>query len=354
MPAWLEEFRHNKAAHANLSLMDVIQRGVLLDLAMDQYGSRFIQQKLDSASHEEKQAAFDQLFDHTLRLCSDVFGNYVVQKFLDREFDTEGKGKPARAIAHKLVGNVLPLSLNMYGCRVIQKALDVLDVDSQTMLVRELSGHVMQCVKDQNGNHVIQKCIEKVPAHVIHFIVESFAHHVFHLSTHPYGCRVIQRLLEHCTEQHRNAVLTEILDHTDELCKNQYGNYVIQHVLIHGSGWHRGAVVQRVRGKVLPLSKHKFASNVVEKCFVHASRADRAVLIDEVLGKETDSSPPLVSMVKDQYANYVVQRMIDAVDDDQRNMIIQRIKRFVPNLRKIPYGKHIIARIEKYTGMPII
>jgi hypothetical protein len=46
--------------------------------------------------------------------------------------------------------------------------------------------------------------------------------------------------------------------------------------------------------------------------------------------------------------------MVDVVDEEQRAMILHRIKRHVPNLRKIPYGKHIIARIEKLTGKPIL
>ncbi len=128
---------------------------------------------------------------------------------------------------------------------------------------------------------------------------------------------------------------------------------MIQHVLIHGTAWHKGNIVQTIRGKVLPLSKHKFASNVVEKAFAHAARSDRAILIDEVLGKSENESP-LVSMVKDQYANYVVQKMVDVVDDDQRMAIVNRIRRHVPNLRKIAYGKHIIAKIEKMIGKPII
>jgi len=55
-------------------------------------------------------------------------------------------------------------------------------------------------------------------------------------------------------------------------------------------------------------------------------------------------------MVRDQYANYVVQKMIDLCDQDQLAMIVQRIKRHVPGLRKIPYGKNILTRLEKLTG----
>lgn len=96
---------------------------------------------------------------------------------------------------------MLSLSLQMYGCRVVQKALEHVLSDQQATLVRELDGNVLKCVKDQNGNHVIQKAIERVPAHHIQFIIDAFHGQVYNLATHPYGCRVIQRIFEHCSDQ---------------------------------------------------------------------------------------------------------------------------------------------------------
>lgn len=46
----------------------------------DQYGSRFIQQKLETATMEEKNMVFEEIFPESLSLMTDVFGNYVVQK----------------------------------------------------------------------------------------------------------------------------------------------------------------------------------------------------------------------------------------------------------------------------------
>jgi len=207
---------------------------------------------------------------------------------------------------------------------------------------------VIECAEDQNGNHVIQKCLEKVAANKLEFMVEAFKGQIARLATHPYGCRVIQRLLERWGSE--EAIVNELLgEHTDELCRNQYGNYVIQHLLIHGSPWQRSGIIHALLGKLFVLSKHKFASNVVENCFVYGSPQDRTALIQEVLGRHPDESC-LLSMVRDQYANYVVQKMIDLCDQDQLAMIVQRIKRHVPGLRKIPYGKNILTRLEKLTG----
>ena len=170
----------------------------------------------------------------------------------------------------------------------------------------------------------------------------------------------MQRLLEHTGDAHRLGILNEIMRAVDELCKNSYGNYVVQHVLIHGQAEHRAAIVRSVKGRLLQLSKHKFASNVVEKCFGHASKHDRDALIDEVLGKPdasaavvVESNSVLIGMVKDQFGNYVIQRLIDVLDDEQMANMLQRIRRYVPSLRKIPYGRHILAKIEKLTGQQL-
>lgn len=48
----------------------------------DQYGSRFIQQKLETATTEEKNMVFNEIMPQALSLMTDVFGNYVIQKVL--------------------------------------------------------------------------------------------------------------------------------------------------------------------------------------------------------------------------------------------------------------------------------
>lgn len=48
----------------------------------DQYGSRFIQQKLETASTEEKNMVFEEIIPQALSLMTDVFGNYVIQKVI--------------------------------------------------------------------------------------------------------------------------------------------------------------------------------------------------------------------------------------------------------------------------------
>ncbi|XP_037393670.1 pumilio homolog 2 isoform X4 [Pygocentrus nattereri] len=335
----LEDFRNNR--FPNLQLRDL--PGHMVEFSQDQHGSRFIQQKLERATPAERQMVFGEILQAAYQLMTDVFGNYVIQKFF--EF---GSADQKLALATRIRGHVLPLALQMYGCRVIQKALESISSDQQSDIVRELDGHVLKCVKDQNGNHVVQKCIECVQPQALQFIIDAFQGQVFVLSTHPYGCRVIQRILEHCTQEQTLPILEELHQHSEQLGQDQYGNYVIQHVLEHGRPEDKSKIVAEVRGKVLALSQHKFASNVVEKCVIHSSRAERALLIDEVCCQKDGPHSALYTMMKDQYANYVVQRMIDMAEPAQRKIIMHKIRPHIATLRKYTYGKHILAKLEKY------
>ncbi|KAJ3221365.1 mRNA binding protein puf3 [Clydaea vesicula] len=275
----LEDFRNNK--NKKYEINDIV--GSIVEFSGDQHGSRFIQQKLESASGDEKQLVFDEILPNALQLMTDVFGNYVIQKFFEH-----GNQNQKKQLANQMEGHILSLSLQMYGCRVVQKGLEFVLQDQQSAMVKELDGNVLKCVKDQNGNHVIQKAIERIPTENIQFIIDAFHGQVYSLATHPYGCRVIQRIFEHCTEEQSKPLLDELHRFTINLIQDQYGNYVIQHVLEKGRPLDKAMIVVKVRGQVLQMSKHKFASNVVEKCVAHGSKKDRQVLIEEVIQMRPD------------------------------------------------------------------
>ncbi|VAI63148.1 unnamed protein product [Triticum turgidum subsp. durum] len=336
----LEEFKTNKTR--SFELLDIV--GHVVEFSSDQHGSRFIQQKLETASTEEKNMIFPEILPQARMLMTDVFGNYVIQKFF--EYGTEPQQKQ---LANLLKGHVYTLSTQMYGCRVVQKALEVVGVEQQTQMALELDGNtiILKLVRDQNGNHVIQKCIECIPQERIQFIVSAFYGQVVELSTHPYGCRVIQRVLEHCDDEStQNAMMEEIMQCVVPLTQDQYGNYVIQHVLQHGKPEERTSIIKQLAGQIVKMSQQKFASNVVEKCLSFGSPEERQILINEMLGT-TDENEPLQAMMKDQFANYVVQKVLETCDDHNRELILSRIKVHLNALKRYTYGKHIVARVEK-------
>lgn len=90
---------------------------------------------------------------------------------------------------------------------------------------------------------------------------------------------------------------------------------------------------------------------MVERCVTHASRSERCALIEEVCARDPaygEGSATLYAMMKDQYANYVVQKMIEIAEQPQRKLLLQRIRPYMIQLRKYTYGKHILSKLEKF------
>ena len=88
----------------------------MVEFSGDQHGSRFIQQKLETANSDEKEQLFREIQPNALQLMTDVFGNYVIQKLFEH-----GNQVQKRVLAEQMKNHVMELSMQMYGCRVVQK-----------------------------------------------------------------------------------------------------------------------------------------------------------------------------------------------------------------------------------------
>jgi hypothetical protein len=302
----LYEFKNAGKNNKRWELSDIFDH--IAEFAGDQYGSRFIQTKLETANSDEKERVFREIEPNSIPLMTDVFGNYVIQKFFDH-----GHQEHKKLLANKMRGQVLNLSLQMYGCRVVQKALEHILVEQQAALVGELENHVLKCVKDQNGNHVIQKAIERCAPHTIGFIYGAFVGQVQHLSLHPYGCRVIQRCLERPEFfPVKPRILAELHDSMQQgMIADQYGNYVVQHVVYKGDLKDKARVFRLVIAGLEGYSKHKFASNVVEKCIEHSDDSWRREVVNVLTAadqRRSEGDTTLVSMIKDNFGNYVIRK----------------------------------------------
>jgi pumilio RNA-binding family len=203
----------------------------------------------------------------------------------------------------------------------------------QSDLIEELEADIMNCVNNSHGNHVIQKLLQCVAPERLNF-VRNFHGLVLELGQHPYGCRVLQRCFEHLPDEYTRPLLNELHLHTRALMQDQYGNYVVQFVLERGQPSDRNHVIGLLRGQLLGMASHKFASNVCEKALVHSARADRDALIGEILAPRSDGSTAVGFMIKDQYANYVLQRAMRVSEGDVHERLFADLRFVVPNLRK--------------------
>merc|ERR1740129_163315 len=79
--AALTEVRKQSGKATHISLTDVLPH--VIEFAMDQHGSRFLQNKLDEATDPERVLVFEEIVPETKKLAGDVFGNFVIQKLFE-------------------------------------------------------------------------------------------------------------------------------------------------------------------------------------------------------------------------------------------------------------------------------
>lgn len=186
---FIEDFKQKLTYSKKIEIEEL--KGHIIELAKDQFGSRYLQQKVQKSLPEERQLVFDEIKSQASELMSDVFGNYVIQVLMQK-----GSEEQQRILIDLIKGKVKTLSLDMYGCRCVQKAIEVGNIEQKTILLAEIKPWIPTFVDSQNANHVLQICIEMVPPQHIAFLLDHFKLNSLSMCKHPFGCRVMQRIIE--------------------------------------------------------------------------------------------------------------------------------------------------------------
>lgn len=85
---------------------------------------------------------------------------------------------------------------------------------------------------------------------------------------------------------------------------------------------------------------------MIEKTLVFGKAFQKKGILDEIVWDD-EMNTTLVTMMKDMYANYVIQKAIELAEGEQLNVILRCVKEQAPNLRKFTYGRHIVGYVEK-------
>ncbi|TPP50582.1 Pumilio-family RNA binding repeat protein [Leishmania donovani] len=322
----------------------------------DQDGSRLVQRLLEKP--ENIVSIFNEVIEEFGELATDVFGNYVLQKMFDvvpkAENDANAlqeikEAKMLDRLTAKVRGHLLEYSVQTYGCRVMQKAVENMRAADRNAIIRELDGKIVEFVFDQNANHVVQKVVEVCPSGA-QFVVDAFIPSLGDLACHAYGCRVLQRTFEKCHDVEGvniRPLMEAVLSRVNEFTVHQYGNYVVQHAMLNAPEDLRHRFVVQLTPQLYALSCSKFASNVAERIVTTATEEERDAIIKELKKPLSDfqGGNYLVNMMQDTYANYVVQRFFEAVSPTQREVISELVQPHIGTINQSVYGRHLLRKM---------
>lgn len=312
--------------------------GQIYSLCKDQHGCRYLQKKLEEQDDKYLAVIFGEVFDHLVELMTDPFGNYLCQKLLEYCGDEQ-----RTIIVETVAPELINISLNMHGTRAVQKMIEFLSTPQQiAIVVVALNPSVVTLIKDLNGNHVIQKCLNKFASEDSQFIYNAISAHCVQVATHRHGCCVLQRCIDHASVSQKMQLVREITYHALTLVQDPYGNYVVQYVLELQDSRFTDALIRRFIGSVCVLSVQKFSSNVIERCIRVAEPDTRKYLIEEMINKSR-----LEKLLRDSFANYVIQTALDCADPVQRAQLVDCIRPILPAIRNTPYGKRIQGKLHR-------
>jgi hypothetical protein len=165
----------------------------------DQQASLFLQQKLKLATPVQKHEIVDTIVRHSYPLMINRFGNFLVQRCF--EYGTKDQ---IDRISTAIRGNVVNLSIDMFGCHVVQKAFDCVDEEVKVAMVKELLCRIPETVSHRFACHVWQKLLEirwKGPAPVIMKYVNDALRGLWtEIALGETGSLVVQNIFENCLD----------------------------------------------------------------------------------------------------------------------------------------------------------
>ena len=312
-------------------------------MARDRQECRNLQQKLQDGTPAEREVIFNALFPQIGELMFDCSANYVVQKLCE----VATKEQQQRLLRFFLADAKRVIE-HANGCRVLQKFIECTDTKNVDALFVALKEKLIDLCRSLNGNHIVQRFIEILHGRVDE-IIEILKPHLVELGVDNCGCRVVQKLFDIMSIDKLEPLVGEVLKHAQRLATNQYGNYVVQSILKAERKEHVLALIKAFTGHFYEFSVHKFASNVIEKCIRGATPDQRERIFEEIIGEEGNyRSDRILTMIQDQFGNYVLQRIIEFGTKSQQNAINDVAYEHYDELCNINYAKYVITRLEYF------
>lgn len=319
-------------------------QGEILRLSRQQVGCRLLQRLLET-DEEGRSIILEEVFTSLNTLVIDPFGHHLVLRLLDFVKYTDRKRILVQLVLNE---DLVAISLNVHGTRVVQKLLECMEnTDEFELIEKAFEVFVITLAKDVYGMHVVLRCLHRIPAPSADsqgpdntFIFREITRNIVSVATHKHGCCVVQWCIDYANVEQRKALVNVIVENALELAQDAFGNYVLQQIMDTAQTPSQEDIlrhlIHRLKGSMSKLAVQKFSSIVVEKCVEMAPKELRKDIYDEIINEQKISR-----LLQDPYANYVIQKILTITRQEEFHEIVAKIQPHLNNLGNTPFGKRI-------------
>ncbi|KAI6220297.1 Fem-3 mRNA-binding factor 2 [Aphelenchoides besseyi] len=264
----------------------------------------------------------------TYKISVNPVGNYMMQSIIGVDESVD------RFICTAFINQLHMLTVDKYGCRVVQTLLTRLPLELVHQLVDGMRGFVMEAAVNRHSVHVIHCICQNHTSWLLEKVMNEICEprKLAFLAEDKFGCRLIQHCLEALSEEITKSYVPPLLDrmvllllqNAKRFSTNKYANYIIQFFLTHKAFKRQCEYILEtiVLGNILDLAQCQYGSHIVESALQSASPPYLRRIFKEIFDDyKTDryNRTPLEIMLFNQYGNYVIQRLlavaIDVVND---------------------------------------
>uniref|UniRef100_A0A665W9H0 Pumilio homolog 1 n=1 Tax=Echeneis naucrates TaxID=173247 RepID=A0A665W9H0_ECHNA len=238
-----------------------------------------------------------------------------------------------------IAGHIMEFSQDQHGSRFIQLKLERASSAERQLVFSEILQAAYQLMVDVFGNYVIQKFFEFGSLDQKLALAERIRGHVLSLALQMYGCRVIQKALEFIPSDQQSEMVRELDGHVLKCVKDQNGNHVVQKCIECVQPHALHFIIDAFKGQVFALSTHPYGCRVIQRILEHCLPEQTLPILEE-LHQHTEQ------LVQLAYIKLLSEPpdFSSWLSEDKSKIIRPHIS----TLRKYTYGKHILAKLEKY------
>lgn len=313
----------------------------------DQQASIFLQQKLKGGSEDIRESIISAVTELCTPLVTNRFGNFLVQRCIEYASAAQRSN-----LVQRMVGHMKDLSVDIFGCHVVQKALDFTDDDElKRQLVDDLLESVDETINHKYACHVWQRVFEldkgmRSP-HFMQSVIDSLRGRWLEISSSESGSLVIQTMVQNCTyeELALNNALDEISSAVKSLAVSRWGSWVVRQLCsMTGSGGDaiRSLVYEELSSDLTFYGLDYSACRVLETIVQSDESKDGALRKRYVDWLVKGSRPPLVGLSRDSNGHVIVIALLQA---GVREPLETVIKKHYVTLRSSKFGTKVCRMV---------
>jgi hypothetical protein len=263
------------------------------NLAISIYGTRVVQKVLEIVSKKSyitDKEIYDQCFknlnkyitENIVALSSNNNSSHIIIKYLN-----EIKYPQNEQLYNEVYNNFIPLCKNKHGCCVIQKCIELGNIDQKNKLLELSNLNCDNLISDQFGNYVIQYVLNLNVKSINAKVFEILNKNLIPLCKEKYASNVIEKFLINKSQESIDIIniLLKNENFLHELIIDSFGNYIIQRILLLIEGESRSNLINSIVNWYPEIKTLSFGPRLISK--LHERFQEFTVLVTQKYGWET-------------------------------------------------------------------